>query len=105
MKHYTKYKSLQQFANAVARNFSCGSATEIVPWHRIGLVKRIEPGHRKNTTGEYVPNAYLCNFGWKNTFYQHAVTVIGIPDNILEYFGYVADLTTETIRPKEDMAI
>ena len=29
-------------------------------------------GYRKNTTGEYVPNAYRRNFGWKNTFYQRA---------------------------------
>ena len=36
----------------------------------------IRPGYRKNTTDQYVPNAYLYNFGWKNTYYQHARLVI-----------------------------
>lgn len=40
----------------------------------------IPRGYRKNTTGEYVPNSYLNNFGWKNTYYQHASLYITIPE-------------------------
>lgn len=35
-------------------------------------------GYRKRTTGQYVPNKYLANFGWKNTFYQAAICVINL---------------------------
>ena len=39
-------------------------------------------GFRKNTTGEYVPNAYRNNFGWKNTYYQHAELRIFVPRHL-----------------------
>lgn len=38
----------------------------------------VERGYRKNTTDEYVPNAYRANFGWKNTYYQHARLAINV---------------------------
>lgn len=46
--------------------------------------KRIKPGYRKCTTGEYVPNSYLANFGWKNTYYQSSVAEITLPRSLNE---------------------
>lgn len=68
-------KTLQQIANSVARQYGCGRATEI----RIGKRERVSHtryGYRKFTTGEFVPNAYLRKFGWKNTYYSAAETVV-----------------------------
>ena len=63
-------------ANQIARRFGFGVATDIVLGDEDKVVERVRPGHRKYTTGEYVSNAYLNNFGWKNTYYQHAITVV-----------------------------
>jgi hypothetical protein len=76
----------QKFANIIARKNGYGKATEVVITDKIPVgmgkvITRIEPGYRKKTTGEYVPNAYRNNFGWKNTYYQFAITVVAInPD-------------------------
>jgi len=71
-------KTLQQKANALARSKGYGIATEIVLIDETEpkIIRHIKYGYRKNTTDEYVPNAYRQNFGWKNTYYQPAVTVV-----------------------------
>ena len=59
-------------ANQIARAHRCGVATEIVVGDDSQYLSSTAFGYRKNTTGEYVPKKYLANFGWKNTYYQHA---------------------------------
>ena len=74
--------NIDKLANSVARKEGCGTATEIKfsPDAICGkVVKHIHYGYRKYTTGEYVPKKYLANFGWKNTYYQHAETVVALP--------------------------
>lgn len=74
---------VRKVANIVARQYGYGSATEI----RCSTTGPDAPrvlhhtpyGYRKNTTGEYVPNRYRSNFGWKNTYYQAAETVVAVP--------------------------
>ena len=66
----------QKIANVFARKYGYGRATKVtfdptLSDHKLGEV--VQGGYRKNTTGEYVPNAYRSNFGWKNTYYQHVV--------------------------------
>lgn len=61
-------------ANSIARQNGYGVATEIVLGDKDVVLERMPCGYRKYTTGEYVPNAYRSNFGWKNTYYQHAIT-------------------------------
>lgn len=68
----------QKKANAIARKAGYGQATKIVLGDEDKIVKRIQPGYRKNTTGEYVPNNYRNRFGWKNSYYQAAETVVMI---------------------------
>lgn len=76
-------KHVRKMANIVARKAGYGSATEIrctttgpiVP----RVIKHTQYGYRKNTTDEYVPNSYRNNFGWKNTYYQNAETIVAIP--------------------------
>lgn len=67
-----KLKTLQQFANSVARRNGHGRATKVVIGDKTKIVDWTSYGYRKYTTGEYVPNKYLANFGWKNTYYQNA---------------------------------
>jgi hypothetical protein len=78
MKNFKQYKSLEQYANAIARRAGHGTATTIKRGRKTRVIDHVSCGHRKNTTGEYVPNAYLNNFGWKNTYYQHASTTVEI---------------------------
>ena len=66
----------QRRANQIARRFGYLKATSIVLGDEDKIVDRTPPGYRKKTTGEYVSNKYLNNFGWKNTYYQHAETVV-----------------------------
>ena len=69
-------------ANSIARKAGYGRATKI--WVNEPIDGDIQPkvlshisyGYRKYSTGEYVPNSYLKNFGWKNTYYQQAETVV-----------------------------
>jgi hypothetical protein len=76
----TKY-TVQKLANSIAREHGHGTATTIIICEigkpRIGQTTRY--GWRKNTTGEYVPQSYRSNFGWKNTFYQSAAAEVIIP--------------------------
>lgn len=84
MKPYYKYKTLQQYANAIARAMGSNKATEIVMLP-VGespkVISRTYCGYRKYTTGEYVAKKYLANFGWKNTYYQSAACVVGVPQD------------------------
>ena len=68
----------RQQANRVARAAHYGRATAII----LGTCNRVcyhtAYGYRKCTTGEYVPRAYRANFGWKNTYYQWAETIVEI---------------------------
>jgi hypothetical protein len=67
---------LQKRANIIARRNGYGKATKIVLGAENKVVKHRRYGYVKNTTGEYVPNAYRNNFGWKNTHYVAAETVV-----------------------------
>ncbi len=72
----------QKTANRVARAARCGRATTIIlsaDCKEPRVVSHTPYGYRKRTTGEYVPNRYLANFGWKNTYYQNAETVVELP--------------------------
>lgn len=69
--HNAHVLQIAQRANAIARKYGYGRATEIVISDKNDIIDAIAPGWRKKTTGEYVPNSYLRKFGWKNTFYQH----------------------------------
>jgi hypothetical protein len=73
---------IQKWANSIARRAGYGTATEIIinPDCVIAKVLRhTQYGYRKRTTGEYVPMTYIRNFGWKNTYYQCAETVVELP--------------------------
>ncbi len=78
MKNATVTPEQQRHANAVARRHGYGTATEVRLGAEDRVVSHTPYGYRKNTTGEYVPNAYRNNFGWKNTYYQDAKTVVEI---------------------------
>ncbi|HRU49811.1 MAG TPA: hypothetical protein P5297_07725 [Bacilli bacterium] len=83
-----KIENLQKFANSIARKRGYGTATEVIfsPERKIGaVISRTKPGYRKCTTGEYVPKKYLRNFGWKNTYYCHAKTVVELPISIVDW--------------------
>lgn len=71
-------KEYYRLANSIARASGYGRATKIIRGKESGVVVRVDCGYRKNTTGEYVSNAYRKNFGWKNTYYQQAETVVMI---------------------------
>ncbi len=68
----------KKLANTIARKAGFGTATEIIYGTKNKVVSHVNYGYRKITTGEYVPNSYRNNFGWKNTYYQHAETVVMI---------------------------
>jgi len=74
-------KTTQQLANSIAHKEGYGIATKIKIDKRLKkgtgrVTKRINFGYRKNTTDQYVPNAYMNKFGWKNCYYQKAETVV-----------------------------
>jgi len=71
-------KEQKRLANCIARSHGYGKATEIIIGSKNRIVSRTPYGYRKYTTGEYVPNKYRSNFGWKNTYYQRAETVVEI---------------------------
>ena len=75
-------EEIQKLANICARKNGYQKATEIRYDGRrtsAEFVMHTDFGYRKHTTGEYVSNAYRANFGWKNTYYQEAETVIVVP--------------------------
>jgi len=63
-------------ANQIAREYGHHGATDVIVGDDSKLMRSTSFGYRKHTTGEYVPKAYLANFGWKNTYYQHAECVV-----------------------------
>ena len=69
---------IQRKANAIARKRGYGTASQIVLGKKDKILEHIPYGYRKYTTGEYVPHAYRKNFGWKNTYYQEAYTLVMI---------------------------
>ena len=74
---------IKRLANSIARKSGYGIATIIKIDHRLKsgtgkVISRTDYGYRKYTTGEYVPNAYRNKFGWKNTYYQNAETVVAL---------------------------
>lgn len=73
---------LRRLANATARAAGYGRATAIL--HDPSLTapevrEHTRYGYRKYTTGQYVPNRYRTNFGWRNTYYQPAKTTVALP--------------------------
>lgn len=68
--------NLQKIANKIARAAGHGKATHIIMGSQNRVVCHIRYGYRKKTTGEYVSTSYRNKFGWKNTFYQSAQTVV-----------------------------
>ena len=71
----------QRIANATARKAGFGTATTVI-FIRIPepcVLDHTRYGYRKRTTGQYVPNAYMDKFGWKNCYYQSAETVVALP--------------------------
>ena len=71
-------------ANQIARRCGYQRATKIVLGDEDRVVSHTRYGYRKKTTGQYVSNAYLRNFGWKNTYYQHAETVVMVKRGYVE---------------------
>ncbi len=71
-------RTLSVEANSIAREHGHGIATEIKIGRQDRIIDYTIYGYRKKTTGEYVPKAYLRNFGWKNTYYQHAKCVVEV---------------------------
>lgn len=69
-------EKLQRKANVIARKAGHGMATTIILGTEDKVLRHIAYGYRKNTTGEYVSNAYRQKFGWKNTYYQPAKTTV-----------------------------
>lgn len=69
-------KEAQKRANIIARRAGYGSATTIIYGDANKVISHTPYGYRKRTTGEYVSNSYRNKFGWKNTYYQHAETVV-----------------------------
>jgi hypothetical protein len=77
----------QKIANSVARKNGYGTATTIL-FGNINapfILERTPSGYRKYTTGEYVSSAYRANFGWKNTYYQHAKTTVVLPFSLVNW--------------------
>ena len=68
----------QKMANQIARRAGFLRATGIEFTGLNSVTESVSFGYRKFTTGEYVCNAYRAKFGWKNTYYQHAVCVVSI---------------------------
>jgi len=73
-------KAYQKTANAIAKAAGYGRATHIVRGAADAVLEHVAPGYVKDTTGEYVPNAYRKNFGWKNTHYVNSKTVVQIKE-------------------------
>lgn len=69
---------VQKHANKIARQNGYGTATEVVFGNKDRVVSHTKYGYRKYSTGQYVPNAYRAKFGWKNTYYQNAETIVEV---------------------------
>ena len=75
-------EELQRKANRIARRAGHGVATSVIMGSDNRVLDHTRYGYRKHTTGEYVPNKYRANFGWKNTYYQSAQTVVEVTDHV-----------------------
>ena len=88
MKKYYEYPNLKTFCNSFAKSKGTNKATEIFIAEKEEIdFLYVSPGYRKKYTGEYVPKAYIRNFGWKNTYYQHAIFEVYVPWHIYLYFA------------------
>jgi hypothetical protein len=85
MKNYTEYKTIENYANAIARKYGHGRAYEIEEGDTDCILKHTPYGWRKNSTGEYVSQAYR-NIGWSNTYYQQAETIVQVSHAAYNYF-------------------
>ena len=70
--------TIQKKANIIAREHGYGSATKIILGTTDLVISHSRYGYYKDTTGERVSNAYRNNFGWKNTHYRAAFTVVEV---------------------------
>ncbi len=94
MKNLSEYKSIDQYANAVARQHGSGFATTITVaadpdfpvLAKIG--RRVAFGYRKKSNDQYVPNAYRARFGWKNTYYQSAKCEVIVNPYVAFFFQH-----------------
>ena len=68
----TEDQKIVKRANQIARQHGYLRATNITRGTQDRFIKTTAFGYRKCSDGQYVPKAYLNNFGWKNTYYQHA---------------------------------
>ena len=73
-----KYPTVVKKANIIARKNGYGFATSVSLGTEDKIISHTSYGYRKYTTGEYVSNKYRANFGWKNTYYQNAETIVSI---------------------------
>lgn len=64
-------------ANRIARASGYGRATTILTGSQNQVLEATPCGYRKNSTDEYVPNAYLKK-GWSSCYYQHAACTVEI---------------------------
>ena len=71
-------KEQQKQANSIARRSGHGRATHVILGQKNCVLGHTPYGYVKDTTGEYVSAAYRSNFGWKNTHYVSAETVVEI---------------------------
>ncbi|MFA5401701.1 MAG: hypothetical protein WC359_14720 [Dehalococcoidia bacterium] len=88
--------NIQTEANRIARQAGHVRANRIVVGDRAKVVKHIAYGYRKYTTGEYVSTKYRSCFGWKNTYYQHAITTVMLRDPRSEFSGVDANFVSAT---------
>ena len=70
--------NIQKRANSIARKYGAGRATQIIVGDVDRVLSHTRCGYRKYTTGEYVSSGYRAKFGWKNTYYQRAETIVEI---------------------------
>ncbi len=67
-------------ANRIARDHGYARATHIVRGDD-NVVQAYQPyGYHKYSTVENVANANRPNFGWTNTYYQHARVLVSLND-------------------------
>lgn len=70
--------SQQKRANIIARKAGHGTATEVICGKVDRVIDHTPYGYCKKSDGQYVPNAYRNNFGWKNTYYRFGALVVEI---------------------------
>jgi hypothetical protein len=73
-----KQELIKKLASKFARKNGYNSVTSIVVSDKYEIIEHVRFGYRKISNDQYVPNAYLNKFGWKNTYYQNAKTSVAI---------------------------